>query len=262
MTASELGYERPSARPAAERPAGLRLARVHLRMGSLVLARAELEAFAGRGELDDDAIIDLAEARWRTGDLAGAGEVASAAIAAGHADPLALVIAAEAMAALGRPGEARRLAGRALEAVRGSLDPLFAGMPRSLIWPMDPEPFAGASGATAVLPHHGDDHGAALPDADEALDAGRAALERGDLAAGVHRLAIALRLGPVLAPAVLDALASTPGPEAELLRGDAYRLVGREIEARRSYAIVLGILATADGTETAGDRAGSDDSPG
>jgi hypothetical protein len=215
-------------------------------MGSLVLARAELEAFAGRGELDDDAIVDLAEARWRTGDLAGAGEVASAAIAAGHEDPLALIIAAEAIAALGRPGEARRLAGRALDAVHGSLDPLFAGMPRSLIWPIDPEPVAGTAAAPA-LPPIADDHLTPLPDADEALDAGRAALERGDRSEGVHRLAIALRLGPVLAPAVLDALGSTSGPEAELLRGDAFRLVGREIEARRSYAIVLGALAAPSG---------------
>ena len=47
-------------------------------------------------------------------------------------DILGLVIAAEAQAALGRPGEARRLAGRALDAADGSLDPLFAGMPAQL----------------------------------------------------------------------------------------------------------------------------------
>jgi hypothetical protein len=229
--------ERPSARPAVERPAGLRLARVHLRMGSLVLARAELEAFAGRGELDDDAIVDLAEARWRTGDLAGAGEVATAAIAAGHADPVALVIAAEATAALGRPGEARRLAGRALESMGGSLDALFAGMPRSMIWPTEVEA-AGLPAAAVALPHS-DAERAALPDAAEALEVGREMVERGELADGIHRLAIALRLGPVLAPAVLDALGDAGGPEAELLRGDAFRLVGREIEARKSYAIVL-----------------------
>ena len=33
---------------------------------------------AGDGALDDEAIIDLAEVRWRTGDLAGAGEAAAA----------------------------------------------------------------------------------------------------------------------------------------------------------------------------------------
>ena len=237
---------RPSARPPADRPTGLRLARVHLRMGSLVLARAELEAFAGRGELDDDAIVDLAEARWRTGDLAGAGEVATAAIAAGRADPIALVIAAEATAALGRPGEARRLAGRALEAVGGTLDPLFAGMPRSLIWPADPERPTDSRGAGVAAAGTGGSHRelerAALPDAADALETGRRMVARGEVADGIHRLAIALRLGPALAPAVLDALGAAGGPEAELLRGDAYRLVGREIEARKSYAVVLRTL--------------------
>ena len=41
------------------------------------------------------------------------------------------MIAAEAVAELGRPGEARRLAARALARIDGPLDPLFAGMPRS-----------------------------------------------------------------------------------------------------------------------------------
>lgn len=47
------------------------------------------------------------------------------------------MIAAEAQSALGRPAEARRLAGRALERADGSLDPVFAGMPRSTIWPVE-----------------------------------------------------------------------------------------------------------------------------
>jgi tetratricopeptide (TPR) repeat protein len=230
----------PPARPASQRAPGLRLARVHLRMGSLVLARAELEAYAGRGELDDEAILDLAEARWRTGDLAGAGEVATAAIQGGSADPLALIIAAEAVAALGRPGEARRLAGRALESVHGSLDPLFAGMPRSLIWPTDPDaPVPGGDGADGG---HRPSAGAA-PDALQALDAGREALDRGEHAAAAVRLGVALRLGPAFAPAILDALGDVHQPELELVRGDAYRLVGREVEARRSYSAVLRQLA-------------------
>jgi hypothetical protein len=230
----------PPARPASQRAPGLRLARVHLRMGSLVLARAELEAYAGRGELDDEAILDLAEARWRTGDLAGAGEVATAAIQGGSTDPLALVIAAEAVAALGRPGEARRLAGRALESVHGSLDPLFAGMPRSLIWPTDPDaPAPGLQGSDGGHRHSA----GAAPDALQALDAGREALERGEHAAAAVRLGVALRLGPAFAPAILDALGDVHQPELELVRGDAYRLVGREVDARRSYSAVLRQLA-------------------
>jgi hypothetical protein len=38
---------------------------------------------------------------------------------------------------LGRPGEARRLAGRAMAASDGLLDEIFAGMPRSTVWPVD-----------------------------------------------------------------------------------------------------------------------------
>ena len=109
------------------------LARVHLLLGSLSLARTELETLAGRGTLDDRAIRDLAEARWRTGDVIGAGEAATAWLERNPDDVLGLVIAAEAQAALGRPGEARRLAGRAMERADGSLDPLFAGMQRSAI---------------------------------------------------------------------------------------------------------------------------------
>ena len=124
------------------------LARVHLLLGSLGLARAELETLAGRTDLDDEAIRDLAEARWRTGDLAGAGDAASAWLERHPDDILGLVIAAEAQAALGRPGEARRLAGRAMERADGSLDPVFAGMQRSAIWPVDA---ASASGSIGVL---------------------------------------------------------------------------------------------------------------
>ena len=40
-----------------DRPVALRLARLHLRMGSLPLARAELESLAGRAMLDEDALL-------------------------------------------------------------------------------------------------------------------------------------------------------------------------------------------------------------
>jgi hypothetical protein len=121
-----------------DRATDARLARLHLRLGQLELARAELEMLAGTADLDDDGLLALAEARWRTGDLPGAGEAAQAYLAAGHNNVLALVIAAEATAALGRPGEARRLAGQALESGDVPLDAIFAGIPKSLIWPADP----------------------------------------------------------------------------------------------------------------------------
>jgi hypothetical protein len=123
---------------ADERAADLVLARVHLRMGSLGLARAELEGLAGRNGLDDEGIRDLAEVRWRTGDLPGAGEAAAAYLESKPDDVLCLVIAAELQASLGRPGEARRLAGKALTKSNEPVDRIFAGMPRSPIWPIDP----------------------------------------------------------------------------------------------------------------------------
>lgn len=146
--------------------ADARLARLHLRLGQLELARAELEALAGAGDLDADTLLALAEARWRTGDLPGAGEAAQACIDTGRDDTLALVIAAEATAAIGRPGEARRIAAQALLRDE-SLDPVFAGIPRSLVWPVDPadvgqpagvlfpEPTPGAAGLPAASPRDG-----------------------------------------------------------------------------------------------------------
>ena len=122
-----------------DRPVALRLAHLHLRMGSLALARAELEVIDGSGALDAPAMVDLAEARWRTGDLARAGVAADRALDGGADDPLAFVIAAEAAAARGRHAEADDLAGRALENLGTTLDALFAGMPRSTVWPGDPE---------------------------------------------------------------------------------------------------------------------------
>jgi hypothetical protein len=129
--------EEPVNQDSDERAADLVLARLHLRLGSLGLARAELESMAGRNSLDDQGIRDLAEVRWRTGDLAGAGDAAAAYLEGAPDDVLALVIAAEMQSHLGRPGEARRLAGRAQAASEGLLDTIFAGMPRSTVWPVD-----------------------------------------------------------------------------------------------------------------------------
>jgi hypothetical protein len=120
-----------------DRDPDLIMAAVHLRLGALGLARAELEALAGKDRLDDPAIRDLAEARWRTGDVAGAGEAAATYLEVAPGDVVALVIASEAQSDLGRPAEARRLAGRAVEAAGGSLDPVFAGMKRSSVWPVE-----------------------------------------------------------------------------------------------------------------------------
>ena len=119
------------------RSAELVLAHAHLRLGSLALARTELETLAGMGKLDTLGLVDLAEVRWRTGDLAGAGEAAAVALRGDEEHAVALLIAAEAAASLGRPSESRRLAARAMACATGSIDAIFAGMPRSAAWPPD-----------------------------------------------------------------------------------------------------------------------------
>jgi hypothetical protein len=259
-----------------ERDADLVLARVHLRLGSLGLARAELETLAGRGALDDEGLRDLAEARWRTGDTGGAGEAAAAWLESRPDDILGLVIAAEAQAAAGRPGEARRLAGRALERADGSLDPIFAGMPRSSIWPIEPGAAAGPAGVLFDDLHPGplplgpraDDDGAgpavdASPvgpldgpslwgdepapaassvDPADLVRGARVSLDAGrtdDAAAG---LLLALRASPSIAPAVLDLLAGRPEPILAIVRGDAARIVGHEVEAMRDHAAASATL--------------------
>lgn len=129
---------RSTVRDAANLVEDRRLASLHLRLGSLALARAELEDLGRRGALDGAALADLAEARWRSGDLAGAASAATDHLAAGGSRPVAFVIAAEAAVAAGRPMEARAHV-EALGAIEGSaLEDLFGGMPRRAFWPTAP----------------------------------------------------------------------------------------------------------------------------
>ncbi len=110
------------------------LARIHLWSGALLLARAELEALAARDLLDPAGLADLAEARWRTGDLERAAESASAHLAAGGDRPIARVIAAEAAAAAGRPEVAKEHVTATGALSVAELDAVFAGMPQRAIW--------------------------------------------------------------------------------------------------------------------------------
>ncbi|MEX2183893.1 MAG: hypothetical protein WEC14_05560 [Chloroflexota bacterium] len=261
--------------PTPARSADLELARLHLRLGSLALARAELETLAGRDALDDDGLVDLAEVRWRTGDVTGAGEAAQAILGDADDGPLlALVVAAEAAMVRGRPTESRRLAERAVAAAGATLDAVFAGMPRAAVWPPDPADLPppdptlfdvatiGSAGlvtdadlspdaATARDPASlalwddldvGADEASAaldLPAPDAELERGRDALVAGRHDAAAVHLGLVLRLSPVLAPAVLDLVGADRSAELAFVRGDAYRLVGRELEARRAFARAL-----------------------
>ena len=141
--ASEIAVQ-PPAQPEPSEPAQplpvddpslqIRLARIHLKTGSLAMARAEFEALAGRDGLDTLARLDLAEARWRTGDLEGAGEAAAAYLSDGGDEALGFVIAAEAAAIANRHAEARRCVEQALERHPSGIDPLLAGIPRRAAW--------------------------------------------------------------------------------------------------------------------------------
>jgi hypothetical protein len=167
MAAAELEAEREAERDAAERRAhtddaaaegaaaairrrrGLngrsvdgRLARIHLKGGLIALARAELETMAGQISLDLEALADLAEARWRSGDLLGAGEAAQAHLARGGDELMAMVVAVEALTAQGRTIDARRLAAQVIERSDGDLDPIFAGQPRAQLWSRPSEAIA------------------------------------------------------------------------------------------------------------------------
>ncbi|HEV8401589.1 MAG TPA: hypothetical protein VGQ31_01005 [Candidatus Limnocylindrales bacterium] len=251
------------------------LAHAHLRLGALALARVELETMATLGTLDAQGLVDLAEVRWRTGDLTGAGEAATASLQGEIDDPVALIVASEAASSDGRPGEARRYAQRAMAMAGGTIDAIFAGMPRSGVWPPDadeppptaptlfdrgpdiapvetrepapPDPVPAV--AAAATPPAGpmtlgfwdddetiDPGPTDLPDPAAALEAGRAALVAGSLDVAALQFGLALRLAPALAPAILEATGGARGPAIAVVRGDAYRAAGHEIEARNAYA--------------------------
>jgi hypothetical protein len=127
-------YEPAESVPVEDPSLQMRLARVHLRTGSLALARAQLESLAGRDLLDTPGMLDLAEVRWRTGDLRGAAEAAAAYLDANGGEALGFVIAAEVAAVVGRHAEARRHVEQAQLRMLTSLDSIFAGMPRKAMF--------------------------------------------------------------------------------------------------------------------------------
>jgi len=253
--------------PPEARPTDLRLAGVHVRLGQYAFARAELETLAVRGELDREALADLAEARWRTGDLPRAGEAAQAYLAAGGERTLVLVIAAEAAMTDGRPAEARRLADAVLER-EDDLDAIFAGLPRSRVWRAAGavEEAAEPGGAQEAEPAAGEEQPQPRPApprpapaetgsaSAHRLIAFAAAALRDDRGRAAVELALVLRSEPSLAPAVLELLARNADGRAsrseaalEVVRGDAYRLIGRPRDAEQAYARAVAILGDLTG---------------
>lgn len=242
------------------RPTDLRLARAHLRLGRYALARAELETKAALGELDREALADLAEARWRTGDLPGAGQAAQAHLEAGGDDTTGLVIAAEAAMADGRVADARQLAESARQGA-DDLESIFAGQRRSRVWRLASP---GETAAEAVSRPLSATTGEERPPATDRastnareLIAFAAAVLRDDPGRAAVELAIVLRLEPSLAPAVLEVLtraaagrASRSAAALEVVRGDAYRLIGRPRQAEQAYARAGALLGEMEGAPT------------
>jgi hypothetical protein len=265
----------------------------------LPLARAALEQMAGAGTLDRDAMADLAEVRWRSGDLEGAADAARAHQVSGGAEPLAALIIAEDLASRGGAAEARGYVDYVTGRVGGAVDQLFALEPRSPAWPAPDEGWMSqgaempgrfgllvggsevatptpttwqvvpvvqpaASGSTAAgaadQPTPMGRGGATSPGGQvsttAAVISGRLAgqelemvdrlLASGDSAAAVGRLAVLLRLDPALAPVILSAAdraarvrpsAGSALPAIHLVRGDAYRILGRDNEAAAAYRL-------------------------
>ena len=271
-----------------DRATELLLARLHLRVGLLGLARAELETFAGTAELDLPGILDLAEVRWRTGDMRGAGEAAAAYLAlAARAGlepdgPVAYAIVAEAAAMRGHESEAVEAVAGTLAilraglgddaAVEPALDRLFAGieprgpwpepdedvivppaMPRRLPWELPP-------GAAGVEPGGLPDAGVAVgpqepvapPPVADLLAAGRDALVAGDAGRAAVTLGLALRSDPGSAPAIIAAVKESGTiVEAGAGTGDVVGPVGAVAPdpGRASLAVVHGDALRAAGRD-------------
>lgn len=210
-----------------------------------------------RGDLDEEGLADLAEARWRTGDIDAAAAAAAEHLALGGTRPISLVIAAEAAAVTGRPGEAEAHVAALRGATAGTLDELFAGIPRHAVWPaaagspggtpdapIGPEPDARAARRAPARPVSISDE---LSRAREELGS----TVPGAAARGVARLALVLHQDPALAPAVLKALEHRRDAAALLVRGDAYRLLGRHLEAEAALAAAGRALDAPDEDRTA-----------
>jgi hypothetical protein len=245
---------------------------------------------AGAGTLDRDAMADLAEVRWRSGDLEGAAEAARAHQAGGGDEPLAALIVAEESARTGHEDDAGSAAQAVHERVGGAVEVLFAGEPRSEAWPPADE---GWMATDAAQPGHwgllvgGSEvaaptsstwqlapltvapslvaetlpmgrGGVAQPGgattteavvvsgrlAGQELESVDRALAAGEFTGATQRLGVLLRLDPALAPIILSAAdraasAVPPGsrdlPAIHLVRGDAYRILGRDTEAAAAY---------------------------
>lgn len=260
--------------PAVVTIAPEQLARVHLRVGSLLLARAELEALAAAGSIGAAGLVDLAEARWRCGNLEDAGAAAADHQSAGGVEPLARVILAEAAAAAGRPDEAEQHISALGSHTEPRLSAMFAGMPRRADWtaiaatesidepgvaaparsrrsrtaaarPATAAESQRTAGEAASKADTGPEQTSAFPDAESLLLEARADMRSSEperMGLAFDRLALALRWHPTVASDVVELVARRQEPAALLVRGDALRSLGRMLEAEAAYAAAAAAL--------------------
>jgi hypothetical protein len=270
--------EAPVAPPPPDRTTSLRMARLHLRVGLLSLASAELEAEHAAGSIDQPGLADLAESRWRARDTAGAGEAAQAHLEGGGRETAALVVIADWLASQGRLADARRFAAQVLRRDPDGAERLLGEVARGPAWPeperrTEPSQSSGPDGdVEPLLPalgaRPGGTHvrGGRTPGATERdvvpLAAPQQELTALDALVAVEaydsvplRLSLLLRAHPRLTPAIISlvdrALAAgvsgVDGAAFRLVRGDAYRVLGRDREASEAFESARAALAGVDG---------------
>ena len=163
--------------------------------------------------------------------------------------PIAMVVEADALAAVGEADRAAGAMERVIDAIGvDAAHALQGGMPGRLRWPLPaelsepiPRPAARPPWAPPATPVNDPE-----PADDERVAAGRSRLEEarvsyvaGELGPGDSELSIAVRLDPSLAAdgvAILEpTLGSQPAAERLLLYGDLLRAAGREVEANEAY---------------------------
>ena len=163
--------------------------------------------------------------------------------------PIAMVVEADALAAVGEADRAAGAMERVIDAIGvDAAHALQGGIPGRLRWPLPAElsepiarPAARPPWAPPATPVNDPE-----PADDERVAAGRSRLEEarvsyvaGSLGPGDSELSIAVRLDPSLAAdgvAILEpTLGSQPAAERLLLYGDLLRAAGREVEANEAY---------------------------
>jgi hypothetical protein len=215
------------------------------------LARLEADAVAGDDEPDALRVL-LAEALWRQGRLVGARQ-AFDGIRAGSPQrrlPIALLVEAEALAAMGERDRATGAMERVVSAIGvDAAYELRGDLPGSLAWPLPsslaPQGPAPARAPWAPAPPMAEPEPSAEVDGERVaaarsrIEEARVAYVAGDLERGDEELSLAARLDPSLAADGVSLLEPTlggrPSTDRLLLYGDLLRAAGREVEANQAY---------------------------